>query len=72
MKHSRPHVCVNFYSLILNLFSFKSGEKTKFSLCYAILRLFLQFKNTNVGVRISKESDMEQRVKKLTFKTFKK
>ena len=34
--------------------------------------LFLQFKNRNVGAKLSKESDMKQSIKKITFKTFKK
>ena len=48
----------------------KSGSQTKMLVSYVRLWLFLQFKN--IVAKISKKSDIKQRVRKFTFKTFKK
>ena len=48
------------------------AAKQKCLVSYVTLLLFLQFKNRIVVVKISKKSDITQRIKNLTFKIFTK
>ena len=55
----------------MNLLSLISqAAKQKYLVHYAAL--FLQFENRNVVVKINQKLNIKQRVKSLTFKTFKK
>ena len=72
------HYCSDFghthsHSLILDLLSFISqAAKQKCLVSYETQWLFLQFKNRIVVVKISKKSDIKQRVKNHKFKFFRK
>ena len=69
MRHCQRHA--HSHSLILDLLSrLSQAAKQKCLVSYVRLWLFLQFKN--IVAKISKKSDIKQRVRKFTFKTFKK